>query len=486
MVSWSFVDSAGKPFAFYRCSVPGFSGFLNRSTPVSCSLPEFGLSLCLSPPCARHCFHRKSCAFSTMCTLKAKRFRRKFALCKPDARSRITRLFRCIVSNRRASLDPGAETANALRLALWLRLAHRSMLRYTRSQTGMEAVAQFRGGPVRIGIIGAGRIGRVHCAALARMSNLAQVVVIADFIEQAAQAAAKEFRIPRAVKDWQEVVQSPEVDAVIICSPSDTHYEIIVAAARAGKQIFCEKPIDYDLERIDNALSEVKRAGVQMQIGFQRRFDANFRRVREAVASGEIGEPYSLHIISRDPAPPPLAYLKQSGGLFFDMMTHDFDMARFTMGSEIVEVVAAAGANLVDPQIGEQAGDIDTAIVTLRFANGAIGTIECCRKAAYGYDQRIEIHGSKGNVSTANNFPNNATLQDGASVRRDLPLNFFMDRYRDAYALEMETFVRCIMEGKAVPVTGEDGRMPVVLAYAARKSMKERRAVRIGEFMSKL
>jgi myo-inositol 2-dehydrogenase/D-chiro-inositol 1-dehydrogenase len=390
------------------------------------------------------------------------------------------------VSNRRASLDPGAETANALRLALGLRLAHRSMLRYTRSQTGMEAVAQFRGGPVRIGIIGAGRIGRVHCAALARMSNLAQVVVIADFIEQAAQAAAKEFRIPRAVKDWQEVVQSPEVDAVIICSPSDTHYEIIVAAARAGKQIFCEKPIDYDLERIDNALSEVKRAGVQMQIGFQRRFDANFRRVREAVASGEIGEPYSLHIISRDPAPPPLAYLKQSGGLFFDMMTHDFDMARFTMGSEIVEVVAAAGANLVDPQIGEQAGDIDTAIVTLRFANGAIGTIECCRKAAYGYDQRIEIHGSKGNVSTANNFPNNATLQDGASVRRDLPLNFFMDRYRDAYALEMETFVRCIMEGKAVPVTGEDGRMPVVLAYAARKSMKERRAVRIGEFMSKL
>lgn len=361
-----------------------------------------------------------------------------------------------------------------------------AMLHQTRNETTMKTNTQFSNAPVKIGVIGAGRIGRVHCAALSRMSNLAQVVMIADFIEQAAQAAASEFRIHRAVKDWQEVIRSPEVDAVIICSPSDTHYEIIVAAARAGKQIFCEKPIDYDLGRIDDALAEVRRAGVQMQIGFQRRFDANFRRVREAISRGEIGQPYTLHIVSRDPAPPPLAYLKQSGGLFFDMMTHDFDMARFTMGSEIVEVVSAAGANLVDPQIGEQAGDIDTAIVTLRFANGAVGTIECCRKAAYGYDQRVEVHGSKGSVSIGNNYPNNATVQDGQSVHRDLPLNFFMDRYRDAYALEMETFVRCLMEGKPVPVTGEDGRVPVVLAYAARKSMKERRVVRVGEFMSKL
>lgn len=360
------------------------------------------------------------------------------------------------------------------------------MLRYTRNPSTMKATTQFSSSPVRIGVIGAGRIGRVHCAALSRMSNLAQVVMIADFVEQAAQAAANEFRIPRSVKDWREVVHSPQVDAVIICSPSDTHYEIIVAAARAGKQIFCEKPIDYDLGRIDDALAEVRRAGVQMQIGFQRRFDANFRRVREAVSQGEIGQPYTLHIVSRDPAPPPLAYLKQSGGLFFDMMTHDFDMARFAMGSEIVEVVSAAGANLVDPEIGQQAGDIDTAIVTLRFANGAVGTIECCRQASYGYDQRIEVHGSKGSVSIGNNYPNNATVQDGHSVHRDLPLNFFMDRYRDAYALEMESFVRCLMEGKPVPVTGEDGRVPVVLAYAARTSMKERRAVRIGEFMSKL
>ena len=338
---------------------------------------------------------------------------------------------------------------------------------------------------VRIGVIGAGRIGQVHCESLSRMRG-AEVVVVADFIEKAAQAAAARFGIRRAVQDWRAVVNSSAVDAVIICSPSDTHCEIILAAARAGKHIFCEKPIDYDLGRIDEALAAVQRAGVKFQLGFQRRFDSNFRRVQQAVASGEIGQPYVLHIVSRDPAPPPIAYLKQSGGLFFDMMTHDFDMARFAMGSEIVEITCASGSNVVDPRIGQEAGDIDTAIVCVRFENGATGTIECCRQAAYGYDQRIEVHGSRGCIATANNYPNQATVQDAQAVRRDLPLNFFMDRYREAYATEMESFVGAIAENRPVAVGGIDGRIPVELAYAARRSMKERRAVRVGEVRAKM
>ncbi|GJQ10601.1 hypothetical protein GpartN1_g2392.t1 [Galdieria partita] len=331
---------------------------------------------------------------------------------------------------------------------------------------------------VGIAVIGAGRIGLVHCEALNRVPDV-HLVAVADFVYQAATTAAKKFHIPLAFQDWKEVLKLPQVRGIVVCSPSDTHADIIVAAAHAGKHIFCEKPIDYDLKRIDQALSAVERAGVLFQLGFQRRFDANFRRVRQAVKSGEIGSPYMLHIVSRDPAPPPISYIKQSGGLFFDMMTHDFDMARFCMGSEIIEVTSL-GANLVDPAIGE-AGDIDSAIVSIKFANGCIGTIECCRKAAYGYDQRIEVLGSNGSVNIGNNYPNTAIISDSQTIHRDLPLNFFMDRYKDAYAREMETFVDVIQNHKTPPVGGIDGRIPVVLAYAALKSMKEKRTVRVDE-----
>jgi len=332
---------------------------------------------------------------------------------------------------------------------------------------------------VGIAIIGVGRIGLVHCEALTTRVPDVAVVAVADFIEEAATAAAKKYRIPLAFQDWKQVLQLPQVHGIVVCSPSDTHADIIVAAANAGKHIFCEKPIDYDLKRIDQALKAVERAGVIFQLGFQRRFDADFVRVREAVKSGEIGSPFMLHIVSRDPAPPPISYIKQSGGLFFDMMTHDFDMARFCMGSEIVQVTSL-GANLVDPAIGE-AGDIDCAIVSVKFANGCIGTIECCRKAAYGYDQRIEILGSKGSVRNDNHFPHTAVISDAQSVHRDCGLNFFMDRYKEAYAREMETFVRVIRNREKAPVGGIDGRIPVVLAYAALKSMKENRTVRVEE-----
>eukprot|EP00188_Purpureofilum_apyrenoidigerum_P000252 Plantae.Rhodophyta-Purpureofilum_apyrenoidigerum.ctg11004.p1 GENE.Plantae.Rhodophyta-Purpureofilum_apyrenoidigerum.ctg11004~~Plantae.Rhodophyta-Purpureofilum_apyrenoidigerum.ctg11004.p1 ORF type:complete len:388 (+),score=87.67 Plantae.Rhodophyta-Purpureofilum_apyrenoidigerum.ctg11004:104-1165(+) len=332
---------------------------------------------------------------------------------------------------------------------------------------------------VRLGIIGAGRIGQVHCRALQR-NEKATITIVADFFVEAAKKCAATFNIPKAVQDWKEVVDSPDVDAVIICSPSDTHHDIIIAAARAGKQIFCEKPIDYDLERIDEALSAVSNAGVKFQLGFQRRFDANFKRVREAVQGGEIGEPYMLTITSRDPAPPPLEYLKQSGGLFFDMMTHDFDMARFVIGSEIVEVTATASS--FDPSI-EEIGDVTTAIVTLKFENGAVGVIQCCRKAVYGYDQRLEVLGSEGAVEIGNNYPNTAIISAGDKIKKDLPLNFFMDRYKQAYEDEMIAFVNAVGNNEPVPVDGADGKIPVVLAFAAARSLKESRTVTVNEIV---
>ncbi len=218
---------------------------------------------------------------------------------------------------------------------------------------------------------------------------------------------------------------------------------------------------------------------MKLQIGFNRRFDPNFARVRAAVAGGEIGVPRLLHIISRDPAPPPLAYIKVSGGMFLDMTIHDFDMARFLIGDEVDEVYTAAGV-MVDPAIGG-AGDLDTAIILLRFRNGVIGTIDNCRQAAYGYDQRAEILGSAGKIATDNCYPNQATLSTGQSVHRDLPLNFFMDRYRESFSTEIRAFVQSVLEDKPTAVTGADGRIPVVMGLAARKSVDERRPVRLEE-----
>jgi myo-inositol 2-dehydrogenase/D-chiro-inositol 1-dehydrogenase len=223
----------------------------------------------------------------------------------------------------------------------------------------------------------------------------------------------------------------------------------------------------------------VKKAGVQLQIGFNRRFDANFARVRQAVVSGEIGIPSLMHIISRDPAPPPLSYVKVSGGIFMDMTIHDFDMARFLVGDEVEEIYTAAGVR-VDPEIGK-AGDLDTALIVLRFRNGAIGVIDNCRKAPYGYDQRVEILGSKGKIATENCYPNQAVVSDGKSVHTDLPLNFFMERYTESFASELRSFVAAIREKRTTAVTGIDGRIPVAMALAARKSYDEHRPVRLEE-----
>lgn len=332
---------------------------------------------------------------------------------------------------------------------------------------------------INVGIIGAGRIGRLHAEQLAHRIPQANILAISDIILSAAQKCAADNGIPTATHDHRVIMESPDIEAVIICSSTDTHAQMIEEAAGGGKHIFCEKPIALDLARINQALTAVKRAGVKLQVGFNRRFDANSARVRRAVEQGEIGQPHLLHIISRDPAPPPIEYIKVSGGIFMDMTIHDFDMARFLIGSEVEEVYAA-GAVMVDPAIGE-AGDIDTTVITLHFENGVIGTIDNSRRAVYGYDQRIEVFGSQGSISTGNNYPNAAIVRGSQTIHRDLPLNFFIERYADSYIVEKQAFIECIQEDTEPPVTGRDGLIPVVMGYAARKSYEQNRPVRLRE-----
>jgi myo-inositol 2-dehydrogenase/D-chiro-inositol 1-dehydrogenase len=332
---------------------------------------------------------------------------------------------------------------------------------------------------LNLGLVGAGRIGRVHAEHLQHQLANANLVIVADPNEAAARDCATRLQVAEHTTDFRRVTDHPKVEAVVICSPTDTHLEVILAAAAAGKHIFCEKPIDSELARIDRALAAVRKAQVVFQVGFNRRFDANFRRVRRAVVDGEIGTPHQLHIISRDPAPPSLAYIKQSGGIYTDMTIHDFDMARFLVGDEVVRLYAT-GAALVDPKIAE-VGDLDTTTILLEFARGAVGVIENSRRAVYGYDQRAEVFGSGGAVRIDNNYPNTAILSGAKTVRRDLPLNFFMERYLASYLVEMEQFVEAVIRGGPSPLSGEEGRVPVVMALAARKSWELKRPVALTE-----
>ncbi len=332
---------------------------------------------------------------------------------------------------------------------------------------------------LNIGLIGAGRIGRLHAENLAYRLPEANPVAVSDIFVDAAVKIAAELGIPAAYQDHRPILEDKAIEAVLICSSTDTHAQLIEEAAAAGKHIFCEKPIALDLNKIDDALAAVDQAGVKLQVGFNRRFDPNFSRVREVVASGEIGTPHILRITSRDPQPPPIEYIKVSGGIFLDMTIHDFDMARFLMGSEVEEIYAA-GSVLVDPAIGE-AGDIDTTIINLRFANGALGTIDNSRQAVYGYDQRVEVFGSAGMVAVSNNTPDSAVVSNTQGVHGSLPLFFFVERYTESYLAEMKAFIDCILEDKTPPVTGIDGRVPVVMGYAAQKSYVENRPVKLSE-----
>jgi myo-inositol 2-dehydrogenase/D-chiro-inositol 1-dehydrogenase len=332
---------------------------------------------------------------------------------------------------------------------------------------------------VSVGLIGAGRIGKLHGSHLAFRVPNARLLAVADVSLETARECAAACSVPTVYQDYRHVLEDSSIDAVVICSSTNTHAQIIEDAAAARKHIFCEKPLDFDLARIDQVLAAVDQAGVKLQVGFNRRFDANFRRVRDLVAEGRIGEPHIVRITSRDPAPPPIEYVKVSGGIFLDMTIHDFDMARYLINDEVVELYAVGGV-MVEPEIGK-AGDIDTAVIMLRYAGGAIGTIDNSRQAVYGYDQRVEVFGSQGMVGVTNRKPDTAEWSTEDGVHSSLPLFFFIERYTESYIAEMRGFVESVQQDRTPLVTGADGRIPVLMGYAAQKSYKEHRPVKLSE-----
>ena len=332
---------------------------------------------------------------------------------------------------------------------------------------------------LNIGVIGTGMIGKVHAENIAFKIPETHLLSIADVNKDVVTELNEKLNVGKVFTDYHEILTDPVIDAVAICSSTNTHAQIIIEAALAGKHIFCEKPISYDLKKIDEALSIVKKCGVKLQIGFNRRFDPNFARVRKAIVDGVIGEPHLLHIVSRDPEPPTAEYCKTSGGIFMDMTIHDFDMARYLIGKEVVEIYAAGGVR-IDPEIGK-VGDLDTILLMLKYEDGTIGTIDNSEKAAYGYDQRVEVFGSKGAVHINNNYPNSAVISDGASIRHELPLYFFVERYTESYISELQAFAQSVLTDKETAVSGLDGRAPVVMGLAAKKSIDENRPVKLSE-----
>lgn len=324
---------------------------------------------------------------------------------------------------------------------------------------------------VKIGILGAGRIGKLHATNLQNSVSETKVVRIADpFMNDAMKEWAASIGVENITNNPDDVFNDPDVDAVFICSSTDTHADFIIKAAKAGKHIFCEKPIHTDISKIKEAIKAVEDANVKLQVGFVRRFDKNHKAVRDTVASGKLGKPYVVKVCSRDPEPPSIEYVKVSGGIFADMMIHDFDMVRYLSCSEVTEV-SAIGACLVNPDIAKY-DDVDTAIVTLKFANGAIGVIDNCRQATYGYDQRVEVHCEKGCVQDNNDLQNEAFISTAAGVESAKPTWFFLERYNDAFIEEEKEFAQAVINDTPVPVTGIDGLEPVRIAIAAKKSLE--------------
>ena len=333
---------------------------------------------------------------------------------------------------------------------------------------------------IKLGLIGVGRIGKTHLRNISLFVPELEIKTVADpFANEQTVAYAAQFGIKNVTKNADDIFNDPEIEAVAICSSTDTHAEYIVKAARAGKHCFCEKPIATDIAVIKNALAEVKKAGIKLQVGFVRRADHNHKAVYDMVKSGKVGKPHIIKITSRDPEPPPIAYVKVSGGIFYDMAIHDFDMVRFLAGDEVEEVFAA-GAVLVDPAIGE-AGDVDTAVVTLKFKGGTIAVIDNSRRAVYGYDQRVEVFGDKGVAMNSNDIPNTATFADANGTVGGTAFQVMWDRYEQAFVSEMKAFAKAIVNDEEPPVTGEDGLYPVLMAAAATKSCKEGRPVKISE-----
>lgn len=332
---------------------------------------------------------------------------------------------------------------------------------------------------VTIGIIGAGRIGKVHLKSITYNVKNATVKAIADpFMSAEAEAFAKDMGVKVITKDYKEIINDPEIDAVLVCSSTDTHAAISIEAIKAGKHVFCEKPVDHSVEKIQAVADALEGTNLKFQVGFNRRFDHNFAAIRKAVDDGRIGDPHIVKITSRDPEPPNPAYIKVSGGIFLDMTIHDFDMATFLVNSDVEEVYVES-AVLVDPAIGEQ-GDVDTAIITMKMKNGALCVIDNSRRAAYGYDQRAEVFGSKGMVATSNDTLSSAVIADANGVTGEKPLFFFLERYMQSFSDEMAQFVDAVENDKEVPVGIHAGMQSVKIGLAAKKSVEEHRPVKVN------
>lgn len=329
-----------------------------------------------------------------------------------------------------------------------------------------------------VGIIGAGRIGRVHAKAAALLDNV-KISFIADPVAKDLEEFAKSMGIAHTTREYHDILKDTSVDAVFICSPSDTHFEVSMEAIKAGKHIFCEKPIDLDLSRVLEIKTAAKKSGKVFMVGFNRRFDKEFMAMKDMISKGEVGNVEVVQITSRDPGAPPLEYIKSSGGIYCDMMIHDFDMVRFLTGRE-VKTVSAVGEALVDPAIGK-AGDVDTAIVVLELDNGAKAVITNSRRASYGYDQRAEVHGSKGCVLNNNQFINGSKLMNETGIHGQNPLYFFLERYMPAYTLEISRFIEAVSAKKDVPSGVEDALQALLMAKAALISQKEGRKVALTE-----
>lgn len=332
---------------------------------------------------------------------------------------------------------------------------------------------------ISFALLGAGRIGKVHAQAIAANPG-ARLASVADAVPASAGALAARYGC--AITTIDEVLADDAIDAVIICTPTDTHADLIEKFARAGKAIFCEKPVDLSVARVRDCLKVVEETGTRLMIGFNRRFDPHFQAVRQAIDEGRIGKIEMVQIVSRDPAPPPASYVAVSGGIFRDMTIHDFDMARFLLGEEI-ETVYASASVLVDPEIG-RLGDYDSASVVLTTASGRQCSISNSRRASYGYDQRIEVHGSLGAVSAQNQRPVSVELATADGYRLPPLHDFFMTRYTQAYAAEIAAFITAITEGEAPSPSGADGLAALLLAEAALKSVREARAVAVAEIGS--
>ena len=334
---------------------------------------------------------------------------------------------------------------------------------------------------LHIGIIGAGRIGKVHLESISYHVKNATVTAMADpFMNEETEKLIRSYGVSKVTKDYKDILNDKDIDAVLVCSSTDTHAAISIEAINAGKHVFCEKPVDHSIEKIQAVADALKEhPDIKFQVGFNRRFDHNFAAIRKAYDDGKIGEAHILKITSRDPEPPNPAYIKVSGGIFLDMTIHDFDMACFLTDSDVEELYVNS-AVLVDPAIGEQ-GDVDTAIITMKMANGALAVIDNSRKAAYGYDQRAELFGSKGMVATSNDTVSSAVISNADGVTGEKPLFFFLERYMGSFSEEMRQFTEAVINDTEVPVGIHAGLQSVKIGLAARKSVEEHRPVKISE-----